>query len=220
MKPDAQIVKDEGPPASFGRPKVVANFTAGFVPPFDVAASVEKMLDSVPPKYLNGLSEIVLTNTAGLSRKLRRSITKSRKRKVEIVRASGLYHRAWQGKQAWIEIFVDNALGALPGAWLRWLWRRRLFRTTGLREVVFHEIGHHIHATVRPEHREKEDVADVWKLRLLRDYFRQRHPILRMLFRIVRFAFGPLYRRFYRRTMEQGVTKGWMSRAEFDESLK
>src|SRR5208337_5174110 len=128
MKPDAQLVKDETTPASFSRPKVVTQFTAGYVPPFDVASTIEKMLETVPPKYLNGLSEIVLTNTAGLPRKLRRSVTKSRGRKVKIVETAGLYHQAWKGRQAWIEIFVDNALGAPPQGWLRWLWRRGLFR--------------------------------------------------------------------------------------------
>jgi hypothetical protein len=144
-------------------------------------------------------------------------VTKSRGRKVKIVETAGLYHQAWHGNPAWIEIFVDNAVGTPLGGWL---WRRGLFRETDLREVLFHEIGHHIHATVQPEHREREDVADVWKLRLLRNYFRQRRPILRKVFLIVRFVFGPVYRRYYRRTMEQGVAKGWMSRAEFDESMK
>jgi hypothetical protein len=220
VKPAAQLVKEEAAPASFSRPKVVTQFTAGYIPPFDVVAAVEKMIETVPLKYLNGLSEIVLTNTAGLPRKLRRGVTKSRKRQVKFVETAGLYHQAWQGKPAWIEIFADNALGAPAGGWLRWLWSRGLFRESAFREVVFHEIGHHIHATVRPEHREREDVADIWKLRLIRSYFRQRHPILRILFRIVLLAFGPFYRRFYRRTMEQGVEKGWMSRAEFNESLK
>ena len=220
MKPGAQLVKDEATPASFSRPKVVTQFTAGYAPPFDVVATVEKMLDSVPPKFLNGLSEIVLTNTAGLSRRLCRSMTKSRGRKVRQAASAGLYFQAWKGRPEWIKIYVDNALGPLPEGWLRWLWRRGLFREGGLREVVFHEIGHHIHATVRPEYREKEDVADVWNLRLIRNYFRQQHPILRIVFRMVLFAFGPFYRRFYKRTMEHHLAKGWMSRAEFDESLK
>ena len=90
----------------------------------------------------------------------------------------------------------------------------------GLREVLFHEIGHHIHTTVRREHREREDVADVWKLRLVRNYFRVQHPTLRRVFKIIRFIFGPIYRWFYKRSMEQGVARGWMSRAEFDESMK
>jgi len=217
MKPDAQLTKDEESTASFVRLKVVTQFTNGYVPPFDVVASVEEMLDSVPPKYLNWLSEIVLTNTSGLPRKLRRSMTKSRGRKVRQAASAGLYFQAWNGRPARIKIYVDNTLRN----WERGLWLKLSFyRDMLLGNVLFHEIGHHIHATVRPEHRESEDVADIWKLRLYRNYLRRRRPILRMFFRIVQFTFGPFYRNFYRRTMEQGVAKGWMSRAEFDESLK
>jgi hypothetical protein len=217
MKADAQLVKDEAAPVSFGRPKVVTQFTAGYVPPFDVVATVEKMLETVPPKYLNGLSEVVLTNTAGLSRKQRRSMTKSRGRKVKQSASAGLYFQAWNGRPAWIQIYVDNTLRN----WERGFWLKLSFyREMLLGEVLFHEIGHHIHATVRPEHREAEDVADAWKLRIYRNYLRQRHPILKKVFRIVTSAFGPYYRRFYKRTMEQGVAKGWMSRAECDESMK
>src|SRR5271157_4120830 len=81
------------------RPKVITYFS-GYTPPFDVVPIVERMLASVPPKYLIGLSQIVLTNSSGLSRKLRRSVTKARKRKVRIVEAGGLYHPAWNGNLA------------------------------------------------------------------------------------------------------------------------
>src|ERR1035438_8091554 len=91
------------------RPAVITNFSC-YTPPFDVVPIVERMLASVQPRYLIGLKEVVLTNSTGLSRKLRRSVTKSRKRKVRIAAARGLYHQAWKGKQAWIEIFVDNTL--------------------------------------------------------------------------------------------------------------
>jgi glucosamine 6-phosphate synthetase-like amidotransferase/phosphosugar isomerase protein len=91
------------------RPKVIMNFF-GYEPPFDPVPIVERMVASVPPKYLAGLSQIVLTNSTGLSRRLRRSVTKARKRKVKIVEAGGLYHAAWHGNRAWIEIFVDNKL--------------------------------------------------------------------------------------------------------------
>lgn len=221
MKADVQLVNDEAAPVSFSRPKAVTQFVAGYVPPFDVGATVERMLDSVPPKYLNGLSEIVLTNTAGLSRKQRRSVTKSRGRKVKQAASAGLYFQAWKGRPAWIKIYVDNALKNWEkGFWLKLSFYREML----LGHILFHEIGHHIHATVRPEHRETEDVADVWKLRLERNYFRQRHPGILMLLRIVRFVFGPVfgpvYQRMYRRTMENSLAKGWMSRAEFDESVK
>lgn len=220
MNPMAELAKNETAPLSVVRPEVVTQFTAGYVPPFDVASTVVKMIGTVPPKFLNGLSEVVLTNTAGLPRKLRRSVTKSRKRKVKIVETAGLYHQARHGRQAWIEIFVDNALGSLPQGWLRWLWSLSVLREMWLREVLFHELGHHIHTTVRPEHREREDVADVWKLRLERNYFRLQHPTLRRILKLIRFTLGPIYRKFYRRSLEQQLAKGWMSRTEFDESLK
>jgi hypothetical protein len=91
------------------RPKVVSSFT-GYTPPFDPVPMVERMLASVPPKYLCELDEVVLTNSSGLPRKLRRSFTKARKRKVRIAEARGLYHPAWRSGPAWIEIFVDNTL--------------------------------------------------------------------------------------------------------------
>jgi hypothetical protein len=44
-----------------------------------------------------------------------------------------------------------------------------------LGEVLFHEIGHHIHYTQAPEFREREDVAEDWKKRLSKIYFRKRY---------------------------------------------
>jgi hypothetical protein len=55
-----------------------------------------------------------------------------------------------------------------------------------LGEVLFHEIGHHIHYTQAPEFREREDVAEDWKKRLSKIYFRKRYwyflPIAYMLY--------------------------------------
>jgi hypothetical protein len=159
------------------RPKVIVNFF-GYEPPFDPVPIVERMVASVPPKYLIGLSQIVLTNSSGLSRKMRRSVTKARKRKVKNVEAGGLYHAAWHGNRAWIEIFVDNELRGVEN---RWWFKINFIRESSLAGVVFHEIGHHIHATIHPEYRDKEDVADTWKVKLRRQYFRGRHPWIRVI---------------------------------------
>jgi hypothetical protein len=82
------------------KPKVAAQYVLGYEPPFDVTPIIERMLASIPPKYLVGLSEVVLTNASGFSRKRRRSVTKSRKRKVKFGAARGVYHPAWKGKRA------------------------------------------------------------------------------------------------------------------------
>lgn len=194
------------------RPKVITNFT-GYTPPFDVVPIVERMVASVPPKYLAGLKEIVLANASGLPRKLRRSVTKARKRKVRIVEAGGLYHQAWNGSRAWIEIFVDNKLRQWEkGWWLKFSYIREML----LGDVLFHEIGHHIHATIKPEFREEEDVADGWKLRLTRQYNRFRHP---SLFAFL-FPFQPLINMLSKVISKYQFKKGWISRGELEEDFR
>jgi len=193
-------------------PKVIASFS-GYTPPFDVVPIVERMLAYVPSKYLIGLSQIVLTNSSGLSRKLRRSVTKARKRKVRIVEAGGLYHQAWHGHRAWIEIFVDNKLRQWEkGWWLKFPYIREML----LGEVLFHEIGHHIHYTTRPEFREKEDVADSWKVRLKGQYYRAQHPWQRVFL----YPFRPLLVAISKAASRYEFKRGWISRGEFEEDLK
>lgn len=177
MKDERLETIENAVPASTQRPAVITNIS-GYTPSFDPVPIVERMVASVPSKYLTGLKEIVLTNSSGLSRKRRRSVTKARKHKVKIVEAGGLYHQAWRGNFAWIEIFVDNTLRGVENSW--WL-KINFIRESVLAGVVFHEIGHHIHATTNPEYRDKEDVADSWMRKLKKQYFRSRLEWLRII---------------------------------------
>lgn len=151
-------------------PIIVTSFS-GYEPPFDLVPIVRRMLDSVPEQYLFGLGEIVLTNASALTGKRRRGMAKSRRGKVRAVEARGLYHPAFSGSRAWVELFVDNTLRGWENGW--WL-RIALLRESKVGDVLFHELGHHIHFTHRPERREKEDVADVWKVRLQKRYTNDR----------------------------------------------
>lgn len=196
-------------------PQITASYS-GYVPPFDAAPVVRRMLESVPEKYLVGLSEVVLTNASARSRKFRRMTTLSRGKKVKTSSARGLYHAAWNGKSAWIEIFVDNTLRGWDKGWLL----RQFVREGRIGDVLFHEIGHHIHYTVRPEFREKEDVADIWKVRLERLYHRRRYRWLSPLFRLIYAIFGPLINRLSARVGARMVADGSISRAEYEESTR
>lgn len=202
-----------------GLPEVYVSFS-GYKPPFNPEPLVRRMIDSVPRKYLVGLKSVVLTNSNGLSRKRRRSRVKHRARKVSMTEARGAYHPAYRGHPPWIEIFVDNCLQGWEKGW--WL-KTPYFRDELLSDVLFHEIGHHIHHTVRPEHREKEDVADVWKVRLERDYYKRIfrwigvfRPILRPLFGI----FGGYVDRQWEKSMAKQLKDGRISRAEYMEEMK
>ena len=94
---------------------------------------------------------------------------------------AGLYHGAWQGQEAWIELFVDQVLQGVPA----WATRVPVVRSLLFGFVLFHEVGHHIHAVQRPEYREREDVADDWQRRLAQAYLKRRHRLAGLVLRPV-----------------------------------
>jgi hypothetical protein len=140
-------------------------------PPIDLVPVVERLLSSVPARYLAGLATVVLGDAAGMGRQSRRAKTKRRGRKIKVRECLGFYHAAVPGRGAWIEILADNVFGAEANV----PWRIPPVRDLGLGSVLFHELGHHIHKTCAPEHREREDVADSWGIRLGATYFRRRY---------------------------------------------
>ena len=152
------------------RPKVevVANFL-DFRSHIDYCANVATLLGFVPGRYLAGLDRVVLRDSAGLTRseKLR-----SRKRRARIL---GTYHRATHDQRAQIHLFIDKIVGRWSPLLLRLAWFRELL----IAQVLYHEIGHHIHERIAPEHRDGELTANDWRSRLGRDYMRRRHWYLR-----------------------------------------
>jgi hypothetical protein len=172
-------------------------------PPSRVRSVVEDLLGATPSHYLRGLRSVVLTNSGSLTGPRRRGKTRSRQRKVAVSRCLGLYHGAWRGQPAHIEIFVDNCLAPLPVR----LRRVAIFQELQLGPTYFHEIGHHIHSTVAPEHCEREDVADRWSRQLFRAYFRQRHGFLRAALVVAR-PFLRLWLRWQRATNRRAIGAG------------
>jgi hypothetical protein len=155
------------PDTWIGNEVSIREFYNGFVPPRYVRRLVSRLLFSVPPKYMVGLDAIVLMNQSGAPRRWRLGKVTSRKRRFPQDRVLGRYHHAHKGRPAWIELYIDKLVAGVS--------QYRLIpfvRTAIFGKVLFHEIGHHVHATVRPEFREKEDVADNWGRKLMANYFR------------------------------------------------
>lgn len=152
------------------RVKILENYN-NYEPPTWVRKTVSRLINGVPDKYFNGLKIISLSNTEGLNHRRRRQKTYSRKRKFAIRECRGLYYQKWQGKPAYIELFVDKIIQDWPVIVLC----IPFFKDLVFSEVLYHEVGHHIHKTNVPEYKERENVAEVWKTRLSRLYFNDRY---------------------------------------------
>lgn len=71
--------------------------------------------------------------------------------------------------------------------------------------ILYHEIGHHIHSTKAPQHREPEDVADKWRDSLCSMYLRRRYWYMRPMMVASRWIVSMVVpQRIRRRVMEIG----------------
>ena len=62
-------------------------------------------------------------------------------------------------------------------------------------DVLYHEIGHHIHKVDRPEHEEREDVAEKWKRKLRVQFFRKHFWYVFPLIYVLAMLFSPFVKR-------------------------
>lgn len=174
--------------AGVTRPKLVENYR-DFEPPAGFRSLVEDLLKSVPPKYLVGLKTIVLTNREALTRDQRRQRVWSRSRKVRLAEVRGAYYRSTRTSPASVTLYVDNILASHVPPWIT---KVPFLRYCDLDTVLFHEIGHHIHAAHVRVYEGKENIAEDWSRTLKRRFFRRHYwyalPLLYPLSLAIRLA--------------------------------
>jgi hypothetical protein len=145
------------------RPEIMENYR-DYQPPVGIKQQVEDLLEAVPSKYLAGLTTIVLTNKSALTRDQRRQKVWGRNRKYSLAEARGAYYEATRHRTASVLLLVDNILQY-----------ERPWVLRALSTVLYHEIGHHIHAVHRPVFEGKENVAEDWSRKLSRFFYRRRY---------------------------------------------
>jgi hypothetical protein len=150
-------------------PRIVVAYQ-NYKPPFDSEKAIRNMLTVVPANYLWGLHSIVLTNVQALPRKSRVRKGAGRRR-VPLSEALGYYTQAWKGEPARVTLLVDNLEKQWGRSWLRFGFIRDIL----LAEVLFHEIGHHIHLLHIPEFEGPENVAEKWSKKLGTKYLRSHY---------------------------------------------
>jgi len=167
-------------------PRIVVAYQ-NYKPPFNSEKVIRNMLAVVPANYLWGLHSIVLTNVQALSRKSREQKGAGRRR-VPLSKALGYYTQAWKGEPARVTLLIDNLQKQWGRAWLRFGFIRDLI----LAEVLFHEIGHHIHRLHIPEFEGPENVAEKWSKKLRTKYVRVHYwyliPVISPLAKLYRWC--------------------------------
>ena len=158
-----------------------------YEPAFDVVATVNRLLDGIPQKHLAGLKTIVLSCSTNLSKKARNANVRQNGISFKAGDGRGRYHQKWNDQEAWIELLTDNVLRGFPRPMLAF----SLFRDLAISDVLFHEIGHHIHCTQEPDYKEKEDVAATWERHLHQHYYRRQYWYLTPLFFLLWLIFKP-----------------------------
>jgi hypothetical protein len=171
-------------------PAIVESYR-DFEPPPNFRTTVETLLRYVPPKYLIGLKSVVLTNRAGLTRNKRRQKVWSRSHKVRLAESLGSYSSSTKSSPASVWLYVDNIVES-GVRWFRWI---PVLRYVVQGNVLYHEIGHHIHAEHRPVHEEREDVAEEWSSKLMKNFYRKHYwYIFPLLYVFARIA-SPIFKR-------------------------
>jgi hypothetical protein len=142
---------------------------------------VDELLKAVPPRYLIGLQTIVLTNQAAQPRAKKQQKIWSRNHKIKLVEALGYYSGASRSSRASITLHIDNILKHVRPRELR----IPFVRYYPLASVLYHEIGHHIHAEHNPIYDGKENVAEDWSDKLSQRFYRTHYwyliPLLKPL---------------------------------------
>jgi hypothetical protein len=168
-------------------PDVVESYR-DFVPPPNFRRRVENLLKCVPAKYLVGLKTILLTNHAGLTRDLRKRKIWSRGQKKPLTDAWGSYWAASRASEAAVWLYVDNISAGEP-SWWRWFPVLCYMKTS---DVLYHEIGHHISKVHRPEHADRENVAEDWSRKLWSQFVRKHYWYLFPLLYVTALLLSPI----------------------------
>jgi hypothetical protein len=138
-------------------------------------STVERLLGSLPDDFLSGLGTIVLTDSESIGRG---KTGRVRGRKYNRRDCRGFYHAGTSREVAWIELVADNMIAGMPKPFFRIQFTRDLV----VSQTLFHEIGHHLDATLGSPARRGEVAAEEWCRRLSRKYFRQRYWYLKPVF--------------------------------------
>lgn len=151
-----------------------------YSPPVRVNEVVLLLMRYVPVEHLEGLRKIVMTNSASLLSSSKGKFVAEDGKRLRPAECLGLYSNGN------IFLVVDHIMRQYPEAFLL----VPFFKKLAIGEILYHEVGHHIHKREQPGYRDnRETFADEWRDELLAIFFKARYwylmPILRAYARFI-----------------------------------
>ena len=143
--------------------KIKASYQ-NYHPPGNPEKSIRILLKYVPDKYLRGIDVIILRSSKDVNRATRREDFKGPKTTL------GTYHHRHGNSKPYIELYIDTIIEKYGP-----LRKIPMVRNIAIGETLYHEIGHHIHQTIKPEYRDKERTADDWSKYFNKKLFKRRY---------------------------------------------
>lgn len=167
--------------------KIVEDYD-GYTPPIRVNSAVELLMKHVPPQHVEGLHKVVLTNSARVLKTHKGKYTFDGQR----MRAADL--RGFYGDGN-ICLIMDRILDHYPQSFLL----VPMFKMLAIGEILYHELGHHIHRRDEPGYRDnREAVADEWSDKLLISFFEKHYRVLTKILLAYKKLLHPLVVRIVR----------------------
>lgn len=176
--------------------KIIAEYL-DYSPPVRLNGSVQLLISHVPPEHLKGMRKVVLTNSARLLQSSKGKYDFDGKR-LRLAELRGFYG------DGQIYLVMDHILRHYPEPFL---WPP-IFRTLAIGDVLYHEVGHHIHHLKQPGYRDnREEVADEWRDKLLLEFFKKHYWYLAKILGVYKRFLHPTVRKLIRRSPQNAVNE-------------
>jgi hypothetical protein len=131
-------------------------------------STVERLLQSVRDDRLGRLGTVVLTDSASIGHDKTQRIGGCKCSRNE---CRGFCHAATRQEPAWIELVVDN----MVERWPKPILALPFVRDVVVAQTLFHELGHHLFATVGLTREATRRPLKDWRRRLSREYLSKRY---------------------------------------------
>lgn len=144
---------------------------SGNKPTINIYNIVKNLMKYVPEKYFGGLKKIIIKNNTHENKKSKDKIL-------------GSYFHQSRNNPAYIELYIDEIIDS---KWPSILLFFPLIKYLLIANILYHEIGHHIHRMHKKKYSNPEKEADDWHKELIHNFLEERYIFVYPFYKKLKF---------------------------------